>query len=147
MATDPLLQGFQELSKQLQDLGTEVRGKALRSAAMNAALPILRAAQANAPVNDRDYIKALWNGRRVAPGFLKRNIVRRAKVYQGGDYVFVMIGPTEEAYYGTQFVEVGTSNPYRPPQPWLVPAFEANREKALSNMKNRLKVLISKAVK
>ena len=138
-------EGFKALSRQLNKLGAAAGGKVLRSAAMSASLPILRAAQTNAPVNDRDYLKRTYKGRLVAPGFLKRNIARKAILSKDKRFVKVMIGPKPEAFYGTQFIEVGTSK--IPARPWLRPAIESKRSEAVRRLGEQLKKNILKAAK
>lgn len=144
------LEGFKELSNQLSKLGTRVGGRAFRSAALSATLPALRAAQAAAPVgtppfeSGKDpYPVRSYRGTLRTPGFLKRNIRRKTLISPDKRFVRVMIGPAPEAFYGTQFVELGTSR--QPKRPWLEPAFRASQGLVIAKMRVRLKALIDKA--
>lgn len=139
------IKGAKELSRKLSALGAAAGGKALRSALMSAALPVLREAQARAPVSDRDYLKKTYKGRYVAPGFLKRNIARKSILYKNKQTAKVLIGPKPEAFYGTQFIELGTST--IPKQPWLEPAFRSQKNAAVRRLSERLKSLIEKAAR
>lgn len=112
---------------------------------MSAALPALRAAQSRAPISDRDYLKKTYKGRYVAPGFLRRNIARKSILSRDKRFVKVMIGPKPEAFYGTQFIEIGTST--IPKQPWLEPAFKSQKTVMVQQLSARLKQLILKAAK
>ena len=143
--------GFKELSAQLSAMGRAAGGKALRSAAMTATLPVLHKAKENAPVGNPPYEsgdpypKRTYKGRLVTPGFLKRNIARKSQLSRDGQRVTVMVGPRAEAFYGTQFIELGTSA--IPRRPWLEPAFRSSLNAVNARMKERLKVLIDKAAK
>ena len=128
--------GFNKLSKKLIGLGEKAGGKVLRASATSATLPLWRAAQANAPENDRDYLSTLYTGRKVSPGFLKRN-VKRKSWQPRKTFVKAMVGPTTEAFYGTSFVELGTSK--MPAQPWLVPAYNATKGTVLRRLTKALK--------
>ena len=59
-------------------------------------------------------------------GFLARHIVKEIKLSTREDEGSVNVGPSKEAYYA-QFVEFGSIH-NRPKQPFIQPAFEANKE-------------------
>lgn len=151
------IEGFEELSRQLSELGTKLGGQALRSAAMSAMLPALRKAQAMAPRANPPYIygnhvvdpyrnlKKTYKGRRVAPGFTSRNIARKAIVSRDKTRVSILLGVKSEAFYALQFLELGTSRIAK--RPWLEPAFRATRQQVIERLGARLKVLIDKAAK
>ena len=139
------VKGQRGLSRKLSRMGTQVGGKTLRSAALGSTLSLLRQAQANAPEDERSYLKQVYTGRMVAPGFLKRNIGRKSILSADRTFVKVMVGPRAEAFYGTQFVEIGTSR--QPPRPWLVPAFTATKDKVFSTFKIKLDKLIKRAAR
>lgn len=96
-------------------------------------------------MSDRNTLLKTYKGRYVLPGFLSRQIKVRAYLSKDKQWVKVRIGPTEEAYYGTQFVEVGTATIAK--QPWLQPAFDASQGVARDRLAQRLKALIEKAAK
>lgn len=112
--------GLRELQKQLAELGALDGGKVLRSATLLATTPVLRAARAKIPVNDRDYLAETYTGRKVSPGFAKRNIARKVILSRDKTRAVALVGVKPEAYYAVQFVELGTSR--QPKQPWLAPA-------------------------
>lgn len=121
--------GVEELKRKLEKLPQAAQGRALRAAGTLATTPIVQTARTLIPVNDRDYLKKTFRGRRVAPGFAKRNIAKKTVLYQNGRFVKAMVGVRPEAFYATQFVERGTSR--QKPQPWLEPAYRRNRANVL----------------
>ncbi len=131
------LRGFRQLSKQLEALGPALGGKYLRSAALSATLPVVKEARNRIPENDRDFLAKTYKGRKVAPGFAKRNIARRTKISRDKSKVRVMIGVKKEAYYAIHFVELGTSRQRR--QPWLEPSFRRNRTAVVNRLGDRLR--------
>jgi HK97 gp10 family phage protein len=132
--------GFRELSAQLSAMGASVGGKSLRSAAMSAALPVVRAIQAAAPEGDR--MHRTYKGRLVSPGFLRRNIARKSFLSKDRTAAVVLIGPKSEAFYG-KFLEFGTSK--IPRRPFIEPAFKASIPAINARLEERLKELIAKA--
>ena len=134
--------GFEDVSDQISKLGKTLGGRVLRRAAMQGTLPALRAAQAAAPVGDPPYegkdpypVRA-YTGRLRTPGFLKRNIGRKSFVSFDKRTVTVLIGPKAEAFYGTQFIELGTSK--IPRRPWLEPSFRRSIPKINKRFAERL---------
>jgi HK97 gp10 family phage protein len=136
------LEGFRELSEQLKALSAAAAGKALRSAVMSASLPALRAIQSATPERSGATLKKTYKGRRVAPGFAKRNMARKSFLSRDKSYASVLIGPKREAFY-VQFLEFGTSTISK--RPFMEPAFRANQSAMIERMRERLKVLIEKA--
>lgn len=149
------VQGFKELAGKLSKLGKVAGGKALRSAAMRATTPVLRDAKSRAPVGklvysysygDREpYPKKTHKGRLVGPGFLARNIGRKSIISSDKTRVTVLIGPRPEAYYGTAFLELGTSR--QPPQPFLEPAFRAGKSDMINGLREIAKQNIEKVAR
>lgn len=145
------IEGARELSMRLSEMGQAAGGKALRSAVMGAALPALRAAQAAAPVGNPPYEsgdpypKRTYKGRLVTPGFLRRSIRRVSRLSPDKTVATVSIGPRAEAFYGTQFIELGTSKIAK--RPWLEPSFRASLPQINDRLRDRLKALIDKAAK
>jgi HK97 gp10 family phage protein len=159
--------GYKELSKQLAAMSDAVGGKALRSAAMSAMLPALRAAQKNAPVGNPPYsygarrsVKTrrtitartfdpypvkTYKGRLRTPGFARRNVARKARISRDKRTVNVMLGVKPEAFYAVQFIELGTSR--IPKQPWLEPAFRSSITEVDRRFRGQLKKLIDKAAR
>ena len=143
------IRGFRELNRKLNRMAEAPRGKLLRRAVMQGTLPALRAAQSAAPVGTPPYESGdpypvrTYKGNLRAPGFLKRNIARKSVLSSDKRAVRVMIGPRPEAFYGTQFIELGTTRSAK--QPWLEPAFRSSLPAVNARLKARLKALLDKA--
>jgi len=146
------VKGFKELSRQLSKMGAAVGGKALRSAAMTATLPVVKRARNSIPVGNPPYESGdpypvkTYKGRLRTPGFAKRNIARKSKISRDRRFVSVMIGVKPEAFYAINFIEFGIPGRI-PARPWLEPAFRASTGDINDRMKRRLKELIDKAAK
>lgn len=147
--------GYRELSRQLKRMADAPRGKALRSAAMTAMLPALRAAQAAAPQGNPPYqyrggsfdpypIRT-YKGNLRLPGFTSRSVARKSKLSRDKNHVRVLLGVKPEAFYATQFIELGTSR--IPKRPWLEPSFRQSIGAVDSRFRFALKRLIDKAAK
>jgi len=140
------IKGHRELSAQLSKLGKAAGGKALRSGAMSAMLPALRAAQAAAPVRAGDSgLKRTYKGRLVAPGFASRNVKRRSFMSYDKRTVWVSLGMAKEAFYAVSFIELGTSTYAR--KPWLEPAFRRSLPEVYRALGVNLKRTIDKAAR
>lgn len=135
--------GADELRKSLESLKTNVARSALRHASKKAAVVVERAAEARAPVGDMPH--KTYKGRLVAPGFLARSIHVAVRYLSRKGAVLARIGPAKEAFYGTQFVELGTSK--MPARPWLVPAYEESRTEVESTFIHELRRAIVRAIK
>jgi len=96
--------------------------------------PMLATAIANAPVGVS--VHKTYKGRTVMPGFAKRSVKRRVRSAKDKGVVLADIGVLSEAYYVLTFVGLGTSR--FQPQPWLVPAFRANKSQALASYRKSL---------
>lgn len=141
------INGLRELEIKLASMDRKVAGKTLRSAALLATTPALKALKAAAPRGKK--LHRTYKGNLVAPGFLSRSIKRKTS-YRNG-VARVVIGIKKEAAYGILFVEKGTK-PHRIPKrgirrmafggkvvshvnhpgarakPWFRKTFEANRK-------------------
>lgn len=142
------IDGIRELGHALKQLPPAVIGKKggpLKSAMMTAMLPVLRDAQAKAPVSMGHMIK----GEFVPGGRLKRAIKRRRHTnpikYDEIVGVGVFSGRSRSdllgAYYAP-FVEFGTVK--QPPQPFMRPAMEKNRQLIIKKFRTRLAQIIFK---
>lgn len=132
------LAGLKELSLKLNQLGTELAAKTLRQATMNAATPVVREARLRIPVGDIEH--RTYKGNLVAPGFGQRSIRKSSKIIDGR--AVVSIGVRREAFYATQFVELGTQK--MDATPWLVPAFENQRDEVERRLADQLRTKIAK---
>ena len=136
--SDRHLAGLKELSLKLNQLGTELAAKTLRQATMNAATPVVREARLRIPVGDIEH--RTYKGNLVAPGFGQRSIRKSSKIIDGR--AVVSIGVRREAFYATQFVELGTQK--MDATPWLVPAFENQRDEVERRLADQLRTKIAK---
>ena len=105
---------------------------------MNAATPIVREARLRIPIGDVEH--RTYKGNLVAPGFAQRNIRKASKIIDGR--AVVSIGVRREAFYATQFVELGTQK--MDATPWLVPAFENQRDEVERRLADQLRTKIAK---
>jgi len=131
------LEGLAELEKKLEQIGGATAEKALRQAVMNASTPAFKAIKMAAPVGKRAH--RTYKGRLVAPGFLRRNIVRRSRIHRGHNktWASVVIGVRDEAFYGVQFLERGTSK--MAARPWLAKTFARYRPQMEQRLKEQLR--------
>lgn len=72
-----------------------------------------------------------------ASGFLARHIVSKITLSGKNDEATLSVGPSKEAYYG-QFDEFGSIH-NKPPQPFIRPAFEQNKDKWLDVFATKLR--------
>jgi HK97 gp10 family phage protein len=70
-------------------------------------------------------------------GYLARHIVKKITLSTRNDAGTVSIGPSRDAYYAA-FVEFGSIH-NRPPEPFMRPAFESNKERMLDAFARKLK--------
>lgn len=121
------ISGARELSALLRRLPAEVGRRALRQAALAGGAVVRREARIRAPVRRDPRPKRIGKGGKGRlPGYLRANI-RSATIAASDRAVHVQVG-IGAAFYGV-FDEFGTS--HQPAHPWLRPAWEASREKAL----------------
>lgn len=131
------------LRENLERLRTGAARTALRHASKKAGEVVRGAAESAAPVGTVAH--KTYKGRLVPGGFLSRNVAATVRYLSRKGSVLVRIGPRREAFYGTQFIEVGTSK--MPKQPWLVPAYESKRAEVEQTFVSELRAAIARAVK
>lgn len=129
------LLGVAELSAKLEALTDKVKGEALRQSVREAAKPVAEAARARLPVGKRAH--KTYKGKLVPPGYARMSLRLKTWVSRDKAAAVAMIGVAPDAYYALQFVELGTSK--MDAQPWLVPAFEANRSPMLTDVGTALR--------
>lgn len=137
------LQGVAQLMRQLEELGLAANGKALRAAVRAGSQPVVKRAKQLIPEGVDAH--RTYRGRLVAPGFAKRSIRMVTKLSRDKQKASAAIGVRAEAFYATQFVELGTSR--QAPQPWLRPAMEQTQQEQLTAVGASLKKTIDKAAK
>lgn len=136
------VQGFSALERALLELGEAVAGKALTSALRAGTLPIRKDAQGRVPTGRvPHYIGRKAKGKLVQPGFLRTQI--RVKAVRDEKYSKLMaITFSGDGFYA-MFHEFGTAK--MPARPILRPAFDSQKEAALTRFKERLAASIEKA--
>lgn len=137
------VEGVRALERKLKELSDLDRGKVLRAGANAAGQLIVRDARATVPVGSVPH--KTYKGRWVGAGFLKRSVKKTTRVHRGKTDVTVRIGVKNEAFYGVQFLELGTSK--HPRRPWLRTAFKRNRRKAVDIMRQRMLEHIDKVAR
>ena len=107
-SSDLHVTGLGELQAKLSAMESKTSQKALRSALMQSATPMVRKLRAAAPVGTRAH--RTNRGRLVAPGFLRRSVAKSSKLIrsENSTVAVVFIGVKKEAYYGIQFLDRGT---------------------------------------
>lgn len=130
------VQGLDELDKKLEELGNDLAGKALFSAAMYALTPMVKDAKAFAAKAKEPHEMYYPNGTKVEvqPGLLKTAIKKRRlpKSEHKGEFaqgavVGIYIGKgTKQKVYPRywHFIERGTVK--QPATPFIRPAFDRN---------------------
>ena len=116
--------GARELEKVLKRLPGKIGQKVLLSSLRPGATLIKKEAKIRAPVKS---------------GTLRDEIVVRK---EKGGVVALRVGPTRDAFWG-MFQEFGTIK--QPARPWLRPAFDATKGKALDAVGKRLGKNVEKA--
>lgn len=137
------VKGLRELQERLKALPGKIATKALAASVMAGADIVRKAAIEKAPIGTEPHAIRRGKGQpKVEPGFLRKNIIRRRnrkaeKAASGGldQRVTVDVGIRGKAYYW-RFVEFGTAK--MAARPFLRPAFEENKEKAATAIKDRL---------
>lgn len=142
------IQGLDELDKKLADLGNDLAGKALFSAAMYALTPMVKDAKRLAAKAKEPHEMYYSNGSKVEvqPGLLKSAIRKRRlpkREHKGefaqGAVVGVYVGKgTKQKIYPRywHFIERGTVN--QPATPFIRPAFDNNVNLAVTRVAEKL---------
>jgi len=147
MTTDPRLEGFESLSRALEELKMGQGSQAINFATRKAAVPILEKARQNAPVGERPLHK-IYTGQTVSSGYGKRNIIMRMGSDKAKTRRTALIGPTAKAYYMSQFVELGKNIKHKMrAQPWLRPAIRGQQTSSVYILKTELKKKIDRIAK
>lgn len=137
------LEGVAALTKQLEELGNAVKGKALRAAVRAGGNVVKKAAQARAPVGTK--MHKTYKGRLVAPGFTQRSVRVVTRLDKTGEKASAAIGVRREAFYALQFIELGTST--IPAAPWLRPAHASTQGQQLQALSASMKRSVERAAR
>ncbi len=136
----PKLEGFKELNKKFKRLSVLDQGAVLRSAGNAAGQVVVKRARSLAPSGSVAH--KTYKGRLVAPGFLKRSVAKKGSLSRDKSAMTVRIGVKSEAFYGLNFLELGTR--YLPKRPWLTRAFNSTRTEQVNVMRKKMKAGIEK---
>lgn len=137
--------GLEELFANLDRLKDKVAKQSLRLATRKAGQIIEQEAESRAPHGARPH--KTYKGRKVAPGFLSRNVNLRVRMDRRKGAIVASVGPSKEAFYGSQFVEVGVPSRGIPARPWLRPALEAKRTEVEDTLVRELRAAVARAIK
>jgi HK97 gp10 family phage protein len=88
---------------------------------------------------------ATYKGNRVFPGFSKRSLRLFSRINKRNGTAEAIVGPRREAFYATQFVELGTSK--MAARPWMRPAFESSQDSILREIANQLRKRLARRQK
>lgn len=135
------VEGLRELGERMRGLSEQVNNRIARAATAAGAVVIRNAAQAKVPV-DTGNLKKNIIVKRLPKGESSLTSEHIVTVRQGKLTKKQKDKGLEDAYYG-KFVEYGTAK--MPARPYLRPAFDQNKEKAVEAIKDRIKKRIEKA--
>lgn len=127
------VEGVSELLDGLEELPKATEKNVLQRALLNAADPIIRAAERLAPVFTGRLRKSVSSGTRLSR--------RQKQLHNKESEVEVYVGPEALVQAITQ--EFGTVN--NRPQPFMRPAWERNKHETLNSIKDELTIEIEKA--
>ncbi len=100
------IKGLKDLERKLLNISKKMSSKILRQGALQATTPAMKAMKKDAPKGKKSH--RTYKGRLVAPGFLSRSIIRH--IDRSRDKTIVLIGVKKEAFYGIQFLNLGTKS-------------------------------------
>jgi HK97 gp10 family phage protein len=137
------LEGVAELTKALNALGVDTTAKELRGTARSAMKIAFDKMVALIPVGK--FPHPTYKGNRVFPGFSKRSLRLISRINKRDGTAEAIVGPRREAFYATQFVELGTSK--MAARPWMRPAFESSVDPVLREIANQLRKRLARRQK
>jgi HK97 gp10 family phage protein len=137
------LEGVAELTKTLNAMGVDVAAPELRGTARSAMKIAFDKMLALIPVGKVPH--ATYKGNRVFPGFSRRSLRLFSRINKRNGTAEAIVGPSREAFYATQFVELGTSK--MAARPWMRPAFESSVDPILREIANQLRKRLSRRQK
>lgn len=146
MAND--LEGYAELTKKLRELADpKQQAAALRESVRKPMNDVKKVAQANiAKISPgKTELHRTYKGRLVSAGFASRSLKVVVKLSKDKQSATALLGVKKEAFYALQFHELGTA--YIPKNPWLVPAFESQKDPAVQKIGETLKKRIERIAK
>jgi len=99
------IEGLKELNRALERIDKKVQASEIRKAARKSVVPTFKRIQMSVPVGSKPHRTYL--GTLVSPGFLRRSIRLFSRIDKKRGAAQVMVGPRAEAFYGSQFLELG----------------------------------------
>ena len=135
--------GLSELGKRMKGLSEDVNKKIARASTGAGASVIKKAATAKVPRDTGNLAKNVI-AKRIPPGETALTSEHIVTVRQGKLTEKQKGSGLQDAFYG-RFVEFGTVN--MPAQPFLRPAFDENKERAIQAIKDRIAARLAKAGK
>lgn len=143
------VEGLKELDKALGELDENLRGKALYQALTYASQPMLKEAKQRASLAQEPH-QMEYKGQmvQVQPGLLKSAIRRKRikrRFYRNGAAIMIYVGRgTKQKIFPRywHFIEKGTVKMQA--VPFLRPAFDNNKDKAVERFKEKLGETINK---
>lgn len=135
------VEGLRELGERMKSLSDDVNNRIARAATAAGAVVIRNAAQAKVPV-DTGNLKKNIIVKRLPKGESSLTSEHIVTVRQGKLTKKQKEKGLGDAFYG-RFVEYGTAK--MPARPYLRPAYDQNKERAVEAIKDRIKKRIEKA--
>lgn len=138
------LAGVDDLIRKLRKMGPEKQVAAALRAAVTAGMrtPRNEAEQQLRTMTSRQKVPKAhktYRGNVVQPGFAASQIRIATFVSRDKEASKALVGPTAEAFYAVQWVELGVPAYGIPPRPWLVPALEDNKDHSIKIVAQHLR--------
>lgn len=135
------VEGLRDLGERMKGLSEQMNNRIARAATAAGAVVIRNAAQLKVPV-DTGNLKKNIIVKRLPKGESSLTSEHIVTVRQGKLTAKQKDKGLQDAYYG-KFVEYGTAK--MPARPYLRPAYDQNKEKAVQAIKDRIEKRLNKA--
>ncbi len=140
------LEGMDDLLTQLRKVAdTKQQAVILRAAVAAGMTPVLREAKRTAPKGTPGKLSKSYKGTPIASPYLANNLRKTSWRGTRKPYAVARVGPRLNAFYGTQFVEIGTQHISE--NPWLERAKDSARNASIANARRILAQRIEKLAK
>jgi len=135
-----VIHGAKDLQRKLDAMGKGKKLSSILRSAVRAGMNPVRASAAAAlvtsPASGFTYHRTYhghtsYKGNWLLPGFAKRHVKIETFISRDKQAAKAEVGPVKEAYYASQWVELGMQSRGYPAHPWLRPALRSNTRKAL----------------
>jgi len=139
--------GFEELAKKFRKLEMKTQDKLTTQVPRFAMTPVRDAGRSNGPKGIRGHFvarkrvskahgAARTGGIYVPPGYGARSIDIDVKRWSNKAGATVSVGPSSNAFYLTQFVEIGTGK--QPRQDWLLKTYRQTKSQVEKRFADRM---------